>query len=74
MMHMHPKYNIMHKNGVIYALKCYNNYVILSISCMLPIIYPEDVFGILGLNIIYTWYPHEYHLYGFLILAHDPRC
>ena len=45
-MNMHSKYDKMHKNGMIYALKYTYNHVISSISCMLsllPIVsYPRN--------------------------------
>ena len=35
MMNLDSKYDNMHKIGMIYVLKCTNNHVISSISCML---------------------------------------
>ena len=35
MMNMHSKYDNMHKNGMIYAVKCTNSHVISSINSML---------------------------------------
>ena len=38
MIDIHPKYDNMHKNGMIYALIFINNHIIININCMLSTI------------------------------------
>ena len=42
---MHSKYDNMHKNRTFNALNCINNYVIITISCMLSMSYLCNYLG-----------------------------
>ena len=45
MMNIHSTYDNMHKNVIIYDLKCTNNHVILSINYMLSPIHRNAIEG-----------------------------